>query len=125
MNDAHRMGCFQGAADLPHYFHRFLWLKYLLLGNQAAQVLALDVLHGDELDSIGIAHVVNANHVLVRDLVREHKFLLEAVKDGRIPSQFRTNHFKRDRAIHFAIPRPVNRPHASFTKNLLDFVSAP
>src|SRR6202165_6225309 len=118
------MLCFQGAADLPHYFHRFLWLKYLVLGNQAAQVLALDVLHGDELDSIGIAHVVNANHVLVLDLVRENQFLLEAVKYGRISSQFRTDHFKRERAIHFAIPRAVNRTHASFTKTLMASVTA-
>src|SRR4029077_18987413 len=59
------------------------------------------------------------------DLVREHKLLLEAVKYGRISSQFRTDHFKRNSAIHFAIPRAVNRSHASFPKNLQDFVSPP
>src|ERR1035437_508915 len=115
MNDAYGMGCFQGAADLPHDFHRFRWRKYLLLDDQAVQVLALDVLHGDELDSIGIAQVVNADHVLVRDLMGQHKLLLEALKNGGISSQFRTDHFKRDHAIHFAVPRAVNRTHASLT----------
>ncbi len=36
-----------------------------------AQVLALDELHGDELDALGFRQVVDADHVAVRDLVGE------------------------------------------------------
>ena len=55
--------------------------------HQAAQVLTLDVLHGDELHAVGFAQVVNPDHVLVRDLGGQKQFLLEAVNDGRLPAR--------------------------------------
>src|SRR6266571_5049975 len=54
----------------------------------------------------------------------QHELLLEALKNGGMPSQFRADHFKRHNAIHFAIPRAVNRTHASLAKELQYFVSA-
>ena len=47
------------------------------------QALALDQLHREELDAVGLAQVVDAHHVLVRDLAGEHQLLLEAL-DGEL-----------------------------------------
>ena len=87
------------------------------------QVLALDVLQGDELHALGFAEVVNADYIAVSDLSSEDKFLLEALDDGWIASQFRTNDFEGDHAVEFAVFGSVNRAHATFTQYFKYFVT--
>ncbi len=65
------MGGVQSEAYLLHDLDRFFGRKLRALVNQAAKVLALDVLHGDELHTIALAQVINADHVAVCDPVRQ------------------------------------------------------
>ena len=90
--------------------------------NQRAQVLTLDVLHGDELHAIPFTEVVNANDVAMGDPLGQPQFLLEAVNDRGILRQVGTNHLQRDHAIEFQIARLVDRAHAALPQRLQDLV---
>src|SRR5207248_11764777 len=68
MNDADAMRCFKCAADLLHALNSFCGAELSLLMDEGAEILALDIFHGDELQSLGLAEVVNADNVLMRDL---------------------------------------------------------
>src|SRR5260370_8544718 len=125
MDRSHAVCSFQSPADLLRDLHRFFRRKLLPFVDQSAQILAFDELHGDELETIGIAHVVDTDDVFVGHRVRKQQFLLEAIEYSEIPSQFRADHFQRDDAIHFTVPRKVNRTHTSLTKKLQDFISPP
>src|SRR5258708_12349446 len=125
MDHSHAVCSFQSPADLLRDLHRFFRRKLLPFVDQSAQILAFDELHGDELETIGIAHVVDTDDVFVGHLVRKHQFLLEAIEYSEIPSQFRADHFQRDDAIHFTVPRKVNRTHTSLPKKLHYSLSPP
>ena len=117
MDDAFGVRGFQRAAHLLDDVGRFRGLKLFLAPEQAPQVLALDVLHGDELDAIGLAEVENANHIVVGDLARENQFLLEALQDFGIRGQVAANYLQRNLAVQFAVMRLVNRAHSALPKH--------
>src|SRR5205823_3742996 len=84
MNDPYAVRGFERTADLLHDLDRFLGGELSLLMDEGAEVLALDVLHGDELHAFGFAQVVNADYIFVGDLASEEQFLLEAVENSLI-----------------------------------------
>jgi len=59
----------QSLAHLLNNIYRFFWSKLLFFADEGTQVFTLDVLHRDELDALTFAQVIDADHVLVRDLV--------------------------------------------------------
>jgi len=122
MNYIRAMGGFERAAHLQHHVHRLFRREPLLLLDNAAKIAALDVLHGDELHAIGITEVINAHHVLVRHLLGEHKFLLEALEHGRISRQIRPDHLERNQTVHFTVASFIDRTHAAASKNLKNFI---
>ena len=87
MDDAFAVSSFESAAGLEDDLHRLLWSKLFVRLQKAVQVLALDILHGDELDSSGFTQIENTNHVPLRNLAGENQLLLEALDDGRIAGQ--------------------------------------
>src|SRR5437763_204853 len=125
MDHTDAVGGVQTAADLLRDLDRLFRRELLFLLDQAAQIMAFHELHGDELQAIGVAQVVDPNDILVSDLMGEYQFLLETIENGGVSRQFRSNHFERDHAIHFAIPRPVNRAHAPFAEKLENLVASP
>ena len=120
-----RVRGFQRAAGLLHDFNRFLGSQFSLPLHQAAQVLTLDELHGDELHAVGLAQVVNADDVLVGDLGGEKQLLLEAVNDGLVAGQIGADDFQRHHAIQFDVPGFVDRAHPTFAEDLQHFVTLP
>ena len=70
MDDAHTMSSFQRTADLLDDLDCLLRRKLFSLQNESPQVFAFDELHGDELHAIGVAQVVDADHILMSNLVR-------------------------------------------------------
>ena len=126
MDDACAVRGFQRPAGLLHDLDGFFRSKLAcFFMHQAAQVLTLDILHGDELHAVGLAQVVNPDHILVRDLRGQKQFLLEAVDDGLASCQIRPDHFQRHHAIQFAVARLVNRAHAAFAEDLQNLVALP
>src|SRR2546430_5570360 len=87
VDDAFAVSSFESAAGLEDDLHRLLWSKLFVRLQKAVQVLALDILHGDELDSSGFTQIENTNHVPLRNLAGENQLLLEALDDGRIAGQ--------------------------------------
>src|SRR5207244_6791514 len=94
MNDPHAVRGFKRTADLLHDLDRFLGGELVFLVYEGAEILTLDVLHGDELHPLGFAQVVNANYILVGDLASEEQFLLEAIEDSRIAGQIGQTNFQ-------------------------------
>ena len=125
MDDADTMGRLQRPADLLRDLDRLLRRQLLFLLHEGAQVLPGDELHGDKLHPFAFAQVVNANHVLMRNLMRQAQFLLEALNDCRVASQIWADHFQRDGTIELPVRSFVNRAHAALAKQLDDLVPLP
>src|ERR1700678_3932405 len=87
------------------------------------EILALHVLHGDELYSLSFPEIVDTHHIAVGDLGSEDQLLLEAVQDGAIAGQVGTNHLERDHAAQLHIPRFVNGAHAAFAQQAQHFIT--
>jgi hypothetical protein len=92
--------------------------------QEVAKVLPFDKLHGDELDAVGVAQVVNADDVAVGNFTGENYFLLEALQNLGITGQFGTDHFQSDGAAQFAVLCLVNGPHAAFADHLENLVTS-
>src|SRR5438874_4944210 len=91
--------------------------------DEGAEVLTLDVLHGDVLLPLGFAQVVNANYILVGNLASEEQFLLEAVKNSLIAGKIGPNDFQGYWPTQLAVHGFVNRAHSAFAQNFENFVS--
>ena len=87
------------------------------------EILALHVLHGDELYPLCFPEIIDTHHIAVGDLGSEDQFLFEAVEDGAITGQVGTNHLERDHAAQLNISRFVNRAHAAFAQQAQHFIT--
>ena len=114
---------FQRAADLNHDPHFLLQGEWSAVAQQRVKVAASHELHRDELDVVGFAEIENADDVLVRYLTGQDQFLFEAREDLGLIRQFRTNYFKRNHAVHFAVAGLVDSAHAALAQCLNDFVA--
>ena len=76
------------------------------------QVLAFDVVHGDELDVLSTREVEDTNDVPVGDLAGKNQLLLEAPQTLRVGRHVGEDHFQGDFAIQFAVMSQVNGSHA-------------
>ena len=123
MNHAFGMRGVESPADLLHDTHSFDRGKFSPFPQQRFQIAALDIFHGEKLHPIGLAKVVDPDHVLVRNLPRQDQFLLEALENRWGVREFRTNDFQSDQAIEFAVLGLVNRSHATFAQQMKDLVS--
>ena len=83
----------QRTADLLDNLDRVSGRKLRIFEDQRTQVFALDKFHGDELNPVGIAQIVNPDDVFVGHLMREQKLLLEARDDGGIRGEFAPDQF--------------------------------
>src|SRR5438132_1392921 len=118
MNDPDAVRGLQRTADLLHDLDRFLGGELSLLMDEGAEILALDVLHGDELHPLGFAQVVNTNYIFVRDLASEEQFLLEAVENSLIAGKIGPDDFQGYWPTQLAVHGFVNRAHSAFAQNL-------
>ena len=118
MNYTFSVGGFQSAANLEHDSGRLLGRKLALFNQQLTEVPALHEVHGDELDSVGLSEIINANDVFMRDLAGENQFLLEAAEDFRIFREFRADELERNNAVEFLVARLVYCAHAALSEQL-------
>src|SRR5215469_6161898 len=121
MDDAFRVRCLERMTDLLHNLHDLL--NRQLLADGEAEILAIDVLHGDVFDSVGFAQVINTDYIAVSDLASEDQLLLESLKRRGRLCQVRPDGLDRDETIEFAIPRLINGAHAAFAQFTLNLVA--
>src|ERR1700757_836650 len=99
------MSHFQGAANLKDDSRGFLGRQLALFLKDDAEVLPLEILHGDELEAVRLAQVKNPDDVAVCHLASQDEFLLETPEYFGMSGQFRTNNFESNHAIQFIVPR--------------------
>ena len=99
VDHAHAMSRFQRAADLLNDLDGLFRRKLFSLQNKSTQVFAFDELHGDELHAIGVAQVVDADHILMSNLMRQQQLLLESRQDRGIRGQLRADELQRHRTV--------------------------
>jgi hypothetical protein len=83
VHDAFVVRSFQGPTQLFCEFQGALKWKASDLFNQRGQVATFHERHGDELDPVHVAHVVDAKNVLVRNSAGQQQLLLESLHDLR------------------------------------------
>ena len=91
--------------------------------EDVGEILALDILHGDEFHALSFTQVVDTNHIAVGDLGGEDQFLLEAVKNGVVASQVRAYHLEGDETVELNIFRLINGAHAAFAQQAQNLVA--
>ncbi len=123
MDDAFAVRRSQSRGNLFHDVDGFRGFQFVPLSQKLMEVLALDILHRDELDSPGFPKIENTDDVAVGDLACKDQLLLEALQDLGIVGKLRPNDFERDISLQFPVPCLVNRPHAAFAQSLDDFVA--
>jgi len=85
--------------------------------EQRREAPAFDVRHRDVLGAVDLAEVVDAHHVLVRDLARDEQFafepLLEVRRQRHIRARLGPDRLERHHHAEFGVPRLVDRAHAT------------
>jgi hypothetical protein len=106
--------------DNPHCLFR---RKFSSFTEHGAKVAALDELHGDELETLGLSQVENANDVPVGNFASEDQLLFEAAKDFRITGEVRANQLESNEAFELRVARLVNGAHSALAEQREDFVA--
>ena len=91
--------------------------------HEAGKVGAIDESHGDELDAVPIAHVVDAQNVLVGDFAGQQQLLLEALHGLEIVGQAGAHQFERHQAVEFVVVSLIDRSHAALAQQPFNAVS--
>ena len=108
MNHAFGVGAVERAADLLHHRDCVLRARISSRLRMVRRSSPVDVFHADEANALRLAQIVNADHILVRDVTGENQLLLEAGEDCGIGGQLRTDDFS-------AIRRSSSRSRALYT----------
>jgi hypothetical protein len=93
--------------------------------QQAAQVAAAHVFHGDELQPARFADIEDADDVLVGDLPRQQQLLREALNDLRMFRQIGPDALESDYAVNVAVMCLVDSAHAAHAEDLKNFEPPP
>src|ERR1039457_6643925 len=124
MDDSFPVSGSQPAGHLFHDVDSFSNVQFAPLLQDPMEVLALQVLHSDELGSPGFPDIENADDIPVSDLAREDQLLFEALQNFRVLSHFRLDHFERDLSLKLDVSSLVNSAHATFAKQLQNFIAS-
>ena len=91
--------------------------------QQRGQVLAVDVLHREEVPSLDLADVVDAADVGVRDAAGVADLGVEAVDPGRLRGELRRQELQRDRLPELQVVGAVDLAHAAAADEADDAVA--
>ena len=103
-------------AQLARELRGFVGGKTPDAAQQAAQILAVDVLHRKIRLAVHLADVVNAADVLMRNLARDANLVVETGQQVHVvPGRFREK-LQRDRLAQDEIVGPKNLAHPAFAE---------
>src|SRR5262249_591324 len=92
--------------------------------NQARERGALDIRHGEVVDAVDLAHIVDATQVGVLDPGRDAGLALEAFAAFRAILGGKVWHLQRDAAAELSILGEVDGAHAALPQLLEDAITA-
>src|ERR1700733_3283517 len=84
VHHAGSMSRFQGPANLRNNPYRLFRRKLHFFADHHAKVAPFHEFHGDELKTLSLSKVEDANEVAVSNFASQDKFLFEAAEDFRI-----------------------------------------
>ena len=125
MNHALLVRRLQPFADLPEDVHGLRKGQPAFAAHHRREVLAGDVLHGQKLHAAGLAEVIDAEDVLVRDVAGELNLAFESLQDRRVTGKIEADDFQSDVAIELTIAGEVDLPHPTLPELLHDVVPLP
>ena len=114
----------QARAQLARDFDRFILRKPSDAAQQRRQVLAVDVLHGQEVPPVDLAGVVDPAHVRVRHLPGQPDLAQEALEPARVARQIVGQEFERHLLPELQVVGPVDLAHAAPPEQTDDAVAA-
>jgi hypothetical protein len=122
MKHALRVGCGESGAHLPRKFRRFVGRQAADAPEQAGQILAVDVLHGQVRLPLDLANVVNAAHIGVGNLARNADFVVEAGQQIQIAAGRFRQEFQRHRLSEQNVIGAEDFAHSAFAQSRDDAV---
>ena len=120
MHNASFVGVLERIAELAGEFETTVEWKRMFFLENGVKIPAVHEGHGDEFHAVGLAQVVNAQDILVRDSAGEKKFVFEALNDLGIAGEVGLQDFQSNETVEFAIVGFVDAAHAAFAKKILD-----
>ena len=119
-------GAIQAGANLARDGDDLVYRQLVLLGQQLVQRLALDILHGDVEQAIGLAGVENGDDMWMEQHARQPRLVAKALEQlfgvGAVDIQPRC--LQRHRAANGGVGGFVHHPHGALAQGSGDFVAA-
>ena len=91
--------------------------------DQDLEIAALDVAHGDEELTLGLAGIEDRHHVRVIELGRPPRLALKAVAVGLIVAEHRSEQLQRDAAAEAHVLGQVHDAHTAAPEERLDAIA--
>ena len=114
----------QRAGRLDHELARFLGVKADLLVDVLMKILARDVLHGQVVQAVVLADLIERDDVLVEEFGGIFGYLREAFDHLGLVGQVGGQDLESDLAAEIEMACPENRPHAAGADALEKLVRA-
>ncbi len=112
MQHALRMRRSQTRAQLARDLRSFGSRQVPDAPQQAAEVLAVHILHRNERGALSLSNVVNAAHVRMRDLPSDGNLAMKPLQQPRFLRNSGRQKLQRHRLVQLQIGGPVNLAHA-------------
>src|ERR1022692_3156373 len=93
-------------------------------GNEAIEWLALDELHGQEVDTVAFFHRVDGDDVRVCELGKGLRLTAKTREPLRIVRHFGGQYLERYVAAKFGVGGTIDLTHTARTERRLDFIRA-
>ena len=127
VDHAHLVGGAKAVGHLPCDRDGLGEGKASVLGQKPREVVSLDVGHGEVLDAVDVAEVVDADHVGVSDLPGEKELALEAPFQvfgyGRVLVGLGPDHLEGHGHPELGVPGLINGAHAPRAQQADDVVA--
>jgi hypothetical protein len=124
MDDAHAVRLGQALADLAGQADGGSDPELAAHADHALQVLALDVLHGDEMDAVRLAQVEHPADIAMRDLAGQPQLVAETLQDRGVGDDLGADDLERDFLVDGPVFRPIDMAHPPAAEAFDDFVAA-
>jgi hypothetical protein len=113
VEDALAVGGGQAGAQLPRHPHRAILREAAYAAEKRRQVLAVHVLHGQEVLAIDLSRVPHAAHVGVGHLAGQAHLFQEAAAAIRVLAEGRREELQGHRLAELQVVRPVDLTHST------------